>query len=128
MIHIARLNPLPPTLREVYRYIVFEIIPEDDVEFDIGDVVNAVWNACLELHGEAGCSKFALWIPADLYLKDKRKGIVRCTHKYVEEVRLALASITKIKGTRVIFKVLGVTGTIMSAKKKYLKLVNLEDY
>jgi ribonuclease P/MRP protein subunit POP5 len=125
---MTKLNPLPPTLRDIYRYIVFEMITENDVEFELGDVVNAIWHACLEFYGEAGTASFALWIPADLYLKDKHKGVVRCTHKYVEEVRLALASITHIRGKKVVFKVLGVTGTILSAKKKYLGLVNLQDY
>ncbi len=126
---MAKLNPLPPTLRETYRYVVFEMISEDEkAEFEIGDVVSAVWNACLSLYGEVGCARFSLWIPADLYLKDKRKGVVRCSHRSVEEVRFALASITKLGGKRVIFRVLGVTGTILSAKKKYLNLVSLQDY
>ncbi len=125
---MTRLNPLPPTLRDVYRYIVFEMLTEENVEFEIGDVVNAVWHACLELYGEVGTSKFALWIPADLFLKDKKRGVIRCTHRSVEEVRLALATLTHIKGKKVTFKVLGVTGTILSAKKKYLGLLNLKDY
>lgn len=121
-----RLNPLPPTLRDNQRYIVFEIIANEDILFE--NLVNAVWNTSLQLFGDVGTSKFKLWVPSTFFDKKKKRGIVRTTHNSVEEVRAVLASVRQIEGENVIIYVLGVTGTIKSARTKFLGLMNLRDF
>ncbi|MFH1432697.1 MAG: Rpp14/Pop5 family protein [archaeon] len=121
-----RLNPLPPTLRDNQRYIVFEIISKEDIAFE--NLVNAVWNTSLQLFGDVGTSKFKMWVPSTFFDKSRKKGIVRTTHNSVEEVRAVLASIRQIEGVNVIMYVLGVTGTIKSARTKFLGLMNLRDF
>ena len=123
-----KLNPLPSTLRERHRYLVFEILSQKD--FDLSVVVNAVWNAVLQLIGELGTSRSSLWIANNLYDKKKRRGVIRCNHTSVEEVRAAISSIRQIQNEPVIIRILGVTGTIKSAKRKYLGMtdVSLVDF
>lgn len=112
-----RLNILPPTLREKERYIIFDLMAKD--EHELADVVNAIWSMSLQLFGEVGTSSFSLWIPSNLYDKKRKRGIIKCSHTQVEQVRAVLATITEIKSQRVAFSVVGVTGTIKSAKTKF---------
>lgn len=121
-----RLNILPPTLRPRQRYVIFEVISKKD--FELAEIVGAIWDTAHQLFGEVGVSEFALWIPANLYDKQKRRGLVRCTHSSVEKVRAVLASIRTIANEPVILNVMGVTGTIRSAKKKYFGIVDLREY
>lgn len=112
-----KLNPIPPTLKENQRYIVFEIISGGDVLFE--DVVNVVWSSSLQLFGEIGTSKLRLWIPSAFFDKDRKRGLIRTNNNSVEEARAAIAAIREIGGMKVIFYVLGVTGTIKSARTKF---------
>lgn len=121
-----RLNPVPPSLKDNQRYIVFEIVSKKEVSFE--NVVVTVWNTSMQLFGEVGTSRFKLWVPSTLYDKVKGRGIIRTTHNTVEEVRAVLASIKEIDGESVIFYVLGVTGTIRSAKNKFLGIVDLRSF
>jgi len=121
-----KLNPMPPTLRDNQRYIVFEIVSKKEVAFE--NMVNVVWSASLQLFGEVGTSKFRMWVPSMLFDKARKKGVIRTTHDSVEEVRAVIASVKEIEGESVIFHVLGVTGTIRSAKSKFLGQVDLRDF
>lgn len=122
----TRLNTLPPTLRENARYLVFEIISKKD--FGIAEVVDSVWQASLLLFGETGASRFSLWVPFNLYDLEKKRGIIKCAHTSVEEVRAAIASVRHIGNEPVIIHILGVTGTILSAKKKFFGIVDLKAF
>lgn len=111
------LQTLPPTLREIYRYITFEIISKNEVSF--AEVTDNAWKAVLGLFGEAGAPEINPWVPMTLYDPKKKRGIIRSNHAGVEKLRAALASIRDINGEPCVFVVLGVTGTIRSAKDKF---------
>lgn len=121
-----KLNTLPPTLRETPRYMVFEIISNKEIQLQ--DFIDALWGSCLALFGEAGSAGFSLWVPQNLYDAAKKRGIVKCTHFSVENVRAALAAIRQISGEPATIHVLGTTGTILSAKKKFLGITDLKDF
>lgn len=121
-----KLNTLPPTLRETPRYLVFEIISKNEAELQ--DFVDALWSSCLALFGEVGASRFSLWVPQNLYDRGKKRGVVKCTHFSVENVRAALAAIKQIGNEPAIIHLLGTTGTILSAKKKFLGITDLNDF
>jgi len=124
---MKKLNPLPPTLRENQRYIVFKIISKK--KFEVSEVIEAIWKNTLRLYGDVGTSELSMWIPANLYNKERKEGIVKCNHLSVEKIRFSLTTIREINEERVIIKVLGTTGTIKSAKTKYLGASKtLEDY
>ncbi len=115
---------LPPTLRMRKRYIAFEIISEKDIDY--AEFSTAVWNSMLELFGEKGTAESHVWVIKNLY--DGKKGILRCKHDLVEQVRASLAFIKMIGDSKVIIKILGVTGTIKTCKIKYLGIKSLEDF
>ena len=110
---------LPPSLRAKARYVIFEVISEGHVVFE--DVQKSVWNAVTEWLGELGSSEMRLWIVKNLYNDDKQLGVIKCAHDRVEHIRASLAFVKIIGETHAIVRVLGVTGTIKSARLKYLE-------
>ncbi len=109
---------LPPSMRPAKRYIVYEIISDGQMLY--GDFVNTVWTSSMEFLGELGSSESGIWFVHNSYDDKKQTGILKCRHNSVENVRTVLSLISLIGETRCIVKILGVTGTIKSAKTKYM--------
>ena len=118
-----RPKPLPSTLRRRKRYIAFQVISEEKIPTN--DVINSIWHSLLNFLGEYGVAKAAVWISKANYDENKNIGIIRCSHVSVEHVRASLSMIQRIGDTRAIIKVLGVSGTIKAAKKKFFDEVDL---
>jgi len=116
-------KPLPPSLRTQKRYLVFEIISENQIEY--GNLITSIWDSAINFLGEILSSRAGIWIIQNLYDEKTQKGIIRCNHEFVEEVRTALSLIHVIGETKAIVKILGVTGTIKSARTKYFQTTNL---
>ena len=108
---------LPPTLRGKKRYIVFEIISEKKLEFS--EILNAFWHSILNFMGEMGTSRTNIWFVKDMWEEKNQRGLIRCNHKQVEYVRVALALIDRIGDVQVIPFTLGVSGTMKAAKRKF---------
>ena len=111
---------LPASLRQPKRYVVFEIVSEHPITYQ--DLVNAVWSSTLSFLGEALASEARPWFIVNLYNAETQKGVLKCAHNMVEQIRAALSLIYMIGESRSIVRILGVTGTINSAQEKYLKL------
>lgn len=99
------------------RYVVFKI---EGGKFKFRQVSQAILNQCLQLYGEVGASRLRLWVLEDLFDEENQKGVIVCSHLKVPEIRAALALIREIGDKKVIFHTLGITGTIKSAKNKFL--------
>lgn len=108
---------LPSSQREKKRYIVFEIMAEDKIKFN--KVVEAIWHSMLDLFGEVTSSDINFWVMKDRWDYKTQKGIIKCSHIYVDQVRTALSLLTRIGDTRVFFNTLGESGTIKTATEKY---------
>lgn len=123
---MAETKTLPPTLRENKRYLAFEIISEEKIDFP--DVVNAFWHSLLNMVGEVGASCANIWFVRDSWDPEKQRGLVRCDNKFVEYVRAALALIDRIGDKRIIPYTLGVSGTMKAARRKFFGERTLEDF
>jgi ribonuclease P/MRP protein subunit POP5 len=69
-----------------------------------------------------------MWIIKDSYDEEKQIGLIRCSHTSVEEVRSAVSLIQRIGDIKVVVKVLGISGTIKGARKKFLGIRDLSYY
>jgi ribonuclease P/MRP protein subunit POP5 len=98
------------------RYLAFRVASEQSVRKR--DVADAVWKAILQLFGEYGASQTHLTLVE--YDQEKSLGIIRCSHRTVEMVRAAVASVTEIKEKPVTLHVLGVSGTLKALRRKVL--------
>jgi ribonuclease P/MRP protein subunit POP5 len=117
---------LPPALRERRRYLAYEIISEE--KFQLADLVNAVWMSTLNFLGELGTAKAGIWIVKDVYDPERKTGLIRCNHLYVEHVRTALALVQRIGDAPLIIRVVGISGTMKAAKKKFFGEKDLMNY
>ncbi|MFH1403224.1 MAG: Rpp14/Pop5 family protein [Candidatus Altiarchaeota archaeon] len=106
-------KPVPPTLRERNRYLVFEAI--SDSQFDRKAVVNSLWNSMLRLYGEVGASETSIWIMD--WDEGKSRGIVKVNHKAIDRARAAIGLVGDIGGKSVILRVITVSGTLKKARE-----------
>lgn len=117
---------LPPSLRQKKRYIVFKVLSEKPIEYI--ELVQSIWRSFLNFLGELKTSELNIWIMKNLFDQKMQRGLIRCSHKEVEYIRGALALIEEAGEIKILIKVEGVTGTIKSAKKKYLGYKDLTDF
>jgi ribonuclease P/MRP protein subunit POP5 len=117
---------LPPSLRSQKRYIVFEVISEQAVVYN--EIVATIWNSMLSFLGELGSSSAKVWFIHNIYDDKNQRGVIKCSHDSVEHVRTALSLVQIIGETKCVVKIIGVTGTIKSAKAKYLSKGNLTSF
>jgi ribonuclease P/MRP protein subunit POP5 len=113
------MKVLPPTMRENKRYLAFELIAEDNVSRE--ELIREIFSASGSLLGDLGSSECNIW----LFAFDDLKGIISCDREHVSQTRAALATITSVKGKRASFHILGVSGTVLGATKKYLAGVDI---
>ncbi|MDD5417193.1 MAG: Rpp14/Pop5 family protein [Candidatus Aenigmarchaeota archaeon] len=121
-----RPRPLSPTLRSRKRYIAFQLITEKKAL--AVDVFTGINHALLNFLGEFGMADADVWMSKANYEEEKQIGIIKCNHTSVEHVRLALALIQRIGDSRALVNVLGVSGTIKAAKKKFFGDVDLLNF
>lgn len=99
------------------RYLALKILSEQS--FSKWDVINSIRSAVVQLFGEYGAHQ------ANLYLIEydvkKNQAIVRCSHKAVEIIRAAIASITEMLDHPVAIHVLSVSGTLKALRQKLAK-------
>lgn len=108
---------LPPSMRPPKRYVVFEVISEQPVIY--GELVNTIWTTAMEFLGEMGGAEANIWFVHNAYSNETQRGIIKCRHDHVEKVRAVLSVISVVSESKCLIKILGVTGTIKSAKTKY---------
>jgi ribonuclease P/MRP protein subunit POP5 len=110
------LNPIPATMREKKRYILFQII--GDASFDESDVLHAINDAVLSLFGSFGFAH----ISPKLMEWDKKSatGILKCERSSKDKAIAALQFIKSIKGKNAVVNVISISGTIKILREKKL--------
>ncbi len=114
-----RLKTLIPTLRERERYIAFQIISENPISYI--DLEKNLWDVMEEFLGEYGLSKTSLWLIKNLYDSKNQMGIVKCNHKSLTQVLACLGLISRLGESRVVFKILKISGTIKGLRVNLFK-------
>lgn len=109
-----RLKILSPTLRERERYISFKLISDEPITYS--DLESAIWNQLLDFYGEYGVSKTSMWLIKNLWDEKNQSGVIRCNNKSVLQVIAGLGLIPRLGDTRIIFKILKVSGTLKGLK------------
>jgi ribonuclease P/MRP protein subunit POP5 len=106
---------LPPTLRNRKRYLAFELISEKEVSRD--DLIKEIFSCASSLIGDLGSSECNI----RLLSFENSKGIIRCNHNTTDKTRAVLATVSNISGTQAVIHILGISGTVKGATKKYLE-------
>jgi len=100
-------------MRPRRRYIAFEII---GAEMRRNDVVKAL---DLTFRGVPDLELNKVLLKLVFYEVDSKRGLLRCGHKQVDEVK-AIITGKEIGDKKASFKVLGISGTIKAARRKFL--------
>ncbi|MFH1234996.1 MAG: Rpp14/Pop5 family protein [Candidatus Diapherotrites archaeon] len=102
------LNPLPKTLRERKRYLLFEVAPVQG--FDGMDFSKALDAVFLSLYGSIGSAeinpKIVKFRPAT------GKGILCCQRGFESKAKAAFLFLKEVKGTQVKARSLRCLGTL----------------
>ena len=123
---VEKLRLLKPLITGKKRYLTFEIISESPIQFS--DFVNVFWNSSVLFIGEIGSARASLWVVKDLWDQKQQKGVIKCSHRSVEKIRLVMSLISRIGDERVIVNVFGVSGTMRSARTKIMGMRDLGSY
>ncbi|MBR9682096.1 MAG: ribonuclease P protein component 2 [Candidatus Aenigmarchaeota archaeon] len=121
-------NPkiLPPTLRDRKRYLAYQVVSDKKLEFS--EINNVIWYSVMNFMGERGAAEADVWVIRNTYEDERKIGLIKCSHTSVEDVRTALALVQKMGENRLIIRVLGISGTMKAAKKKFFGEKDLTDY
>lgn len=100
-------------MRQRRRYIAFELIGS---EAGRSDIMRAISHSLLTQNPAFDRRVLKLFF----YDVSSRQGLLRCGHRQVGELKAAMANIKKISGRKASFLILGVSGTLRAAKRKFL--------
>ena len=106
------MNPIPLSLRDKKRYLVFELI--SDKQLYSKEVSFAVKNLLLKLFGELGLSKMNYQFI--VFDEKSMKGILKCRHIAVDDLKAGILLLKEINSVKVIPKTLKTSGTVKKAK------------
>ncbi len=104
---------LLPSLKQKKRYVVFEII--SDKKYSFPEIREAVEEALQFFFGHLGLAKSSPLLIGEKFNAEKQRFIVKVNHKYVDELKAALALSKKIKNTPIIIKSIITSGTLKKA-------------
>jgi len=104
------LNMLPPSIRQKKRYIKFKVRSEQEVK--LGEVVDTVWDKCLNYLGTKETSDIDFWIIGNQFNEKNQDGIIKVNRDKLEEFRACLALIGSLGNKKGFIQVEKVSGSI----------------
>ena len=105
---------LLPSLREKKRYVVFEVYAEQNLNFS--NLKESVIDSYRNLFGELILAKTAI----DFVEFNNKKGILKVSNKYVNNIKASFCFVRKINKGDVIIRSLGVSGILNRARLKFM--------
>jgi ribonuclease P/MRP protein subunit POP5 len=112
------LKPLLPSLKEKKRYLAFEIVSKSKIKA-FSEVSKAIWSSTLSFSGTKGAAEMGIWVFPEQYNTSAQRGLIRVSHKSLDELRASLALIKTIEEQPVVVRSIGASG-IMAKTQKYL--------
>jgi ribonuclease P/MRP protein subunit POP5 len=103
---------IPLSLRDRKRYLVFELISSEFLS--VKAVNSAIKNLLPELFGSLGLGKMNFQFIE--FNEKTRKGILKCKHTAIEDLKTAVLLLKEINKTKVIPRTLKVSGTLKKAR------------
>ena len=112
-LYMSKLKNLP-SLREKKRYIIYEVISNSKMNFDlVKDALNGIFERFL---GAVNLARANIIIFEDF---KNQKGIIKVNNSYIDYVKAAFIQINKIGNEEVIVRSAGISGILNKAKERY---------
>jgi ribonuclease P/MRP protein subunit POP5 len=102
-------------MRQKRRYIAFGV---SGAKFSKGEVTRAITNSLRGLQDLDTNAMRMIFFEAG-----SGRGLLRCERKQVAQVKAAILKLKRIGSRNVAFSILGVSGTIRAAKRKFLPVL-----
>lgn len=109
------MKPLPPSLREKNRYVVYQVSSEEALGCE--DVQRAIYDTSIRFMGELQIAASGLLMMPEW---KHQRGVIKVNHQYVDEVKASFLFIQEIKGRKVAVESVGVSGVLKKAKMKFM--------
>ena len=107
------MKGLPPALKEKKRYIALRLLADREVTRE--EFYSKLEEVLLTLYGEFGYVDFRV-----VQFKNN-EGIISVKLPDLEKTKNAITLISDVNGTKVVPVIIGVSGTIRSCRRKYLR-------
>ncbi|HLD42027.1 MAG TPA: Rpp14/Pop5 family protein [archaeon] len=104
-----------PSNRDKKRYVYFKVHCPAPLKYQ--EIRDSVMNSLLNIVGELGMAHARFYLVKNLWNQKDQNGVIKCSHKAVDEVKLSLAVIHHIGDNQVIFYTTKVSGTIKGLGK-----------
>lgn len=117
--HSHTLKPLPSTLRERKRYLVFEVLSKH-TNIPLAKASKAIAFTYASLHGSKGAANAGLLYISKRSHDEVSRGMMRVNRKYITDLKASLPLIKEIDGHDVIIRSVGVSGMIKKAESKFM--------
>ncbi len=114
---MIRIKPILPSLREKKRYLVYKVISNEN--FDANEIEKAIRDSYLSAFGEIEAAKAGLIFLNKSFDKKRQKGIVKTSHKCLENLRYAMAITQNANNKKCIISSIGCSGIIKKTKKYF---------
>lgn len=113
-----KLKALRPSLREKKRYMVFQVISGRPVTAQ--EASDAIMGACRQFLGELGMSRAGIIMLHDKWQQASQRGMMRISHKEVQNVRAALMLVRSIGSREAVITTKGMSGILRKAVQRFL--------
>ncbi len=104
------------SLRVKKRYVFFRVLSDGPVSYS--DLKNAAFGCLLEWMGEESFGKADVTFIRNLWDSRSRTGVLRCSHRFVDHVKLGLSMMHQTGDHRLSIQTLRVSGTIKGGRSK----------
>ena len=109
------MKPLPPSLREKNRYVVYRVRSEEKLGYE--EARHAIYDASLRFMGELSMAASGFMMMPEW---KGQQGVIKVNHQYLDAVKASLLFIQEIRGKRVNVESVGVSGILRKAKMKFM--------
>ena len=103
------MKSFPTSKQERKRYILIKI---ENLKAEKENVKKLVIQAGLQFLGELGMARAGIQFLEDTWNEKDSTGIIRVSHKYVDEVKAALALVKEFEGKKITINSIKVSGEI----------------
>ena len=105
-----------PSMKGKSRYLFFSVMADGRLGYP--EVKGAILNSLENWMGDKEFGRARIWVIRNLWNQSDLSGVIKCSHKSVDDIKVGLGLIHQIGDSRVIFRTTRVSGTLKAGSKK----------
>ena len=109
---------LQPSLKPKKRYVLFKISNKEGKHFWKREVLDAIEAQLIKCFGIFLFAKASPMVVKESFDEKTQQIIIKVGHKYVDELKVAMALLTEIKETEVTIESISTSGILKKLKSK----------